>query len=320
MIRPAVLFLLLPATAAANTSSVFSPDVDDGEREAEYRVSFVPEDEPAPELFSHRLHYQQAFNDSWRARILASQRSVGGDTLDLSYTRLELQWQYLEDQNAGWDAALRFEAQAGDEGPDRQARPGRRLAVARERAGSTPDRSRCRAGPAAGDPGPGHPRDRQRHAPRRGDVQRPEHHGGHGQLRRAGAPARPRAEGEDRARLVAAGQLPVRRLGRGGRRRLPPDGHPRLLNQRATSRLHDRLSQLSASLPAAARTSVSMAAAAGVIGRWVGVTRLALRRTVGRSIGRICTPQVSLAIRLVTSAGEVISRKSLAASSFMPMR
>lgn len=119
MLRILILIALLPGVAAANTSTVFSPDVDDGEREAEYRVSFVPEDEPAPEVFSHRLHYQQAFNDSWRARVLVAQRSVGGGSLDLSYTRLEVQWQYLEDEDAGWDAALRFEAQAGDEGPNR---------------------------------------------------------------------------------------------------------------------------------------------------------------------------------------------------------
>jgi len=119
MKRIFVLLTLLPALAAANTSNVFSPDVDDGEREAEYRISFVPEDDPTPEVFSHRLHYQQAFNDSWRGRILAAQRSVGGDTLELRYTRLEVQWQYLEDQDAGWDAAVRFEAQAGDEGPNR---------------------------------------------------------------------------------------------------------------------------------------------------------------------------------------------------------
>lgn len=120
MIRIATLLALLsPVLAAANTSTVFSPDVDDGEREAEYRLSFVPEDEPAPEVFSHRLHYQQAFDGSWRARVIVAQRSVGGGSLDLSYTRLEVQWQYLEDEEAGWDAALRFEAQAGDEGPNR---------------------------------------------------------------------------------------------------------------------------------------------------------------------------------------------------------
>lgn len=119
MIRIFCLFLLLPALAAANTTTVFSPDVDEGEREAEYRASFVPEDEPAPEVFAHRLHYQQAFNESWRARVLVAQRSVGGGSLDLNYTRLEVQWQFLEDEDAGWDAALRFEAQAGDESPNR---------------------------------------------------------------------------------------------------------------------------------------------------------------------------------------------------------
>ena len=118
---PAILlaFLLSPAVAFANTSTVFSPDVTAGERALEYRTSYVPEDGASPDVFAHRLHYQQAFNDAWRARIIGVQRSVDGRSLEYRYTRLEVQWQYLEDQDAGWDAGLRFEAQVGDESPDR---------------------------------------------------------------------------------------------------------------------------------------------------------------------------------------------------------
>ena len=110
---------LVPAAALANTGTVFSPEVDAGERAAEYRGSYVPEDGASPDVYTHRLHYQHAFDDQWRARLIALQRSVDGGSFDYRYTRLELQWQYLEDQSAGWDAALRFEAQLGDGTPDR---------------------------------------------------------------------------------------------------------------------------------------------------------------------------------------------------------
>ena len=110
---------LVPVAALANTGTVFSPEVDAGERAAEYRGSYVPEDGASPDVYTHRLHYQHAFDDRWRARLIALQRSVDGDSFDYRYTRLELQWQYLEDQSAGWDAALRFEAQLGNGTPDR---------------------------------------------------------------------------------------------------------------------------------------------------------------------------------------------------------
>jgi hypothetical protein len=116
---PRLIFLLFPAIGAANTSNVFSPDVSGGSSAVEYRLSYIPEDGALPDLVSHRLHYQRALSDSWRARILAAHASVGGGSLDYQYTRVELQWQYLENRVSGGTAALRFEVQIGDESPDR---------------------------------------------------------------------------------------------------------------------------------------------------------------------------------------------------------
>lgn len=116
-----VLLSLFPSTLMANTSSVFSPDVKAGERSIEYRTSHVPEDGPVDSAFAHRLHIQHAFNDSWRIRLIGTQSGSGGGALSYNYTRLELQHQYLESEQHGWDAAIRYELQISDRAgrPDR---------------------------------------------------------------------------------------------------------------------------------------------------------------------------------------------------------
>ncbi|XOV86946.1 MAG: hypothetical protein ACFHX7_18525 [Pseudomonadota bacterium] len=117
----ATLSLALPLFAQANTSSVFSPEVNAGTQQIEYRSSYVGEDGGAPSQFSHRLHFQHAFNDTYRLRLIASGARSGGNNLSYNYTRLELQQQYLESEEHGWDAALRYELQISD----RSGRPDR---------------------------------------------------------------------------------------------------------------------------------------------------------------------------------------------------
>lgn len=114
--------LLLAASASlpANTTTVFSPDVSDGEWAWEYRTSLEPEQDGSDDVFAHRLHVQHAFSGTWRARLIVAQRSIGGEALDTRYSRLEIQQQLLEDESAGWDSALRYELQvAHDGGADR---------------------------------------------------------------------------------------------------------------------------------------------------------------------------------------------------------
>ncbi len=100
----------------ATTSSVFGPSVSAGERAAEYRLSYSPEEE----RFDHRLHYQQALSDRVRSRLIAAQARRGSGDLELRYFRLETQWQYRR-STEGWNAALRGELQLaeGDDGPHR---------------------------------------------------------------------------------------------------------------------------------------------------------------------------------------------------------
>ncbi len=100
-----------------NTSTVFSPDVDDGEREFEYRIGY----EPDGERFAHRAHFQYGLSESWRMRLIFLQRASEDRDLEFRYMRWEGQWQFIEDEDHGWDSALRFEVQIaeGDDLPSR---------------------------------------------------------------------------------------------------------------------------------------------------------------------------------------------------------
>lgn len=112
-------FVLLGRTFATNTTSVFSPEITPGSKSLEYRFSAVDQDGDDP--WAHRIHYQQAINDAWRWRLIAAFADPVDDNHEYRYSRGELQWQYLESEVAGWDAALRFELQIadGDDEPSR---------------------------------------------------------------------------------------------------------------------------------------------------------------------------------------------------------
>lgn len=114
-------FSLLSVMVSANTSSVFSPDVDAGSLETEFRASYVPSESGSGSAYNQRLHLQYGFNESWRARIIASQTRSNGEGLEYNYTRLEVQQQLVEHQQAGWDSALRYGLQIanGAGRPDR---------------------------------------------------------------------------------------------------------------------------------------------------------------------------------------------------------
>lgn len=115
-----LLIAALPRLAWANTSSVFSPDVNEGDRMWEYRTSFEPNDGGVEDVFAHRLHYQHALDGQTRVRLIGLQ-SDSGSGLEFRYVRAELQYQFLEDEVAGWDSAVRFELQLaeGDNLPHR---------------------------------------------------------------------------------------------------------------------------------------------------------------------------------------------------------
>lgn len=110
---------LSPLLEATNTSSVFSPEVTPGSRSLEYRFSAVEQD--GPDAWAHRIHYQQAINDAWQWRLITAFADPAGGAHEYRYGRLEMMWQFIESEDAGWDSAIRYEFQVadGDDEPSR---------------------------------------------------------------------------------------------------------------------------------------------------------------------------------------------------------
>lgn len=111
------LFLIISlgfsnALSALNTSSVFSPDVKAGERAWELRSSYLPDESPAE--WAQRLHYQQAINEAWRWRVIGLFYDPGQGGAEFQYARLEAQWQFRENETAGWDSGIRYELQIAE--------------------------------------------------------------------------------------------------------------------------------------------------------------------------------------------------------------
>lgn len=117
LLAASVLTLFTSQPAMAITTAIVGPDIDAGDQSAEYRASYETGDS-SDSLFAHRLHYQYALNGAVRARIVGNQQRRRGDNWDYRATTVELQWQYRESEDGGWDGAFRLENQFGDGKPD----------------------------------------------------------------------------------------------------------------------------------------------------------------------------------------------------------
>jgi len=108
---------LIPAAWGQNTSSVFSPDVTAGATAVEYRIAYDGEDSST----AQRIPVQHGFSESWRMRLIALFSGNETNSTEFRYVRWEGQWQFLENEEAGWDSALRLELQLadGDDSPSR---------------------------------------------------------------------------------------------------------------------------------------------------------------------------------------------------------
>lgn len=103
---------------SANTAGVFSPDVDAGTRSLTWRGAYTASENGLPGVYTQRFHYDHALDGRWRLRLVAAQRRLDGGAFDYRGTRVEALWQFREHETDGWDAALRFDVEAGDEGTD----------------------------------------------------------------------------------------------------------------------------------------------------------------------------------------------------------
>ena len=113
-----LFFFLLSAEVEAQTvGGVFGPDVNPGNRELEYRGGFAPEEDATGA--NHRVHYQHAFDDTWRLRGVVQYADPAGGDFEFSFFQLELLHQIVERQaGSGFSSALRYDVRFS-EGDDK---------------------------------------------------------------------------------------------------------------------------------------------------------------------------------------------------------
>jgi hypothetical protein len=100
----ALALVVSPIAYAQNTSGVFGPVIDEGERGWEYRATY----EPDSEGLAQRFHYQQALNGELRWRAVAQVRKTDDSDVDLDYLRGEIVWQVTPDDQK-YQSGFRFE-------------------------------------------------------------------------------------------------------------------------------------------------------------------------------------------------------------------
>jgi hypothetical protein len=106
----AAAFAAISPALAQSTSGVSGSDVNAGEDLFEYRFSFSPENDGKDEGFTHRLHYQHGFSDSWRGRALLTFGKHGADPLTAQTASIEILHQFKESEDTGgWDSAIRID-------------------------------------------------------------------------------------------------------------------------------------------------------------------------------------------------------------------
>lgn len=106
-----VLGLLVASNAfATSTSGVHGPTVNPDDKSFMYRIAYSPGEDEGPDRYAHRLHYQEAYNDRIRWRVISQFRDRGGDqSFELDYIRAELLWHFRPKQNDNWDSGVRFD-------------------------------------------------------------------------------------------------------------------------------------------------------------------------------------------------------------------
>lgn len=112
MLAATISFLLLTLAtyaSASNTSGVHGPGVKAGDRSMQLRVALAPADEDGQEdNWASRLHYQHAFNDQFRGRIILQYRDRG--ELLYEYVRVEMLYNFKKQvEDDIWSSGLRFD-------------------------------------------------------------------------------------------------------------------------------------------------------------------------------------------------------------------
>jgi len=108
------LFGAAPDGDAQTLKGVFGSDVKAGAQAIEYRFGYTDDRGFGVGGAVQRFHYQQAVSDRLQFRGVLFQRDLHGGGYDFRGIRLETLYQLLEDEDAGFDSALRLDLHAAD--------------------------------------------------------------------------------------------------------------------------------------------------------------------------------------------------------------
>jgi len=100
----------LPASAQT-TAGVFGPNISEGDSSAQWRIAASPAQNGDRGRWETRLHYQYAFQDDLRARIVVQGSDIENGSFESNFLQAELQWQFKKkDEQSPWASALRLDA------------------------------------------------------------------------------------------------------------------------------------------------------------------------------------------------------------------
>ncbi|WP_100643700.1 hypothetical protein [Alteromonas facilis] len=108
LLTSASVFLWSCFAHATNTSGVHGPTVNPQDKSAMYRLGYTPGEDGDDDGWAHRFHYQQAFNQDFRWRLILQMRDVNQE-LEYDYLRAELLWHFKHASTDNWDSGLRFD-------------------------------------------------------------------------------------------------------------------------------------------------------------------------------------------------------------------
>lgn len=104
----ALMAAALPARAQ-NVGGVFGPEVTPASQAIEFRVAAAPRSDGRPARITSRFHYQNAVSQNLRLRAIVQGANTNTSNFDYDAIQLEAQYQFLENEKAGFDSAFRFD-------------------------------------------------------------------------------------------------------------------------------------------------------------------------------------------------------------------
>jgi len=110
---------LIAGASAQNVGGVFGPEVTPGSKAFEFRTAFAPPSNGRTDRIASRLHYQQSVTDNLRLRAVVQGADTNVSGFDFDLVQFEAQYQFLEDERDGIDAAVRLDLLINDDvGPN----------------------------------------------------------------------------------------------------------------------------------------------------------------------------------------------------------